>query len=77
MTSRLRCITASCELVKGEMREIVAHDHVQGLRIELKLRGLNLSCLQNDRREDLIMHLKGCGWVIGQPPSISNDLDRF
>ena len=31
MTSRLRCITASCELVKEEMREIVAHDHVQGL----------------------------------------------
>lgn len=32
MTSHLRCITASCELVKGEMREIVAHDHVQGMR---------------------------------------------
>ena len=45
MTSRLRCITASCELVKGEMREIVAHDHVQGLRIEVKL-GLKLCKLQ-------------------------------
>ena len=30
MTSRLRCITASCELGKEEMKEIVAHDHVQG-----------------------------------------------
>ena len=64
--------TASCELVKGEIKEIVAHDHVQGLRIKLKL-GLNYAQLvtisgKKCILQDLIFSLcisKGAGGLSG------------